>query len=83
MTPILANYVVSVSELRKNPSQLLADSEGQTIALLNHNAPIAYIISPERYAKFLEVLEDLELTALVKKRLTSGEDPIEVDLNDL
>ncbi len=83
MNPILANYAVSISDLRKNPSQLIDDSEGETIAILNHNMPTAYLVAPEFYARLIELLDDQELIALTKKRLKSGETPIKVKLDDL
>ena len=83
MNPVLAPYSVSISELRKNPSQLIENAQGHAVVILNHNMPTAYLVSPEQYAQFLTLLEDQELTRLVKKRLKSGDKPIEVDINDL
>jgi antitoxin StbD len=83
MKPVLANYAVSISELRKNPSQLIEDAKGHTIVILNHNMPTAYLVSPDLYAQFLELLDDQKLTALIKKRLESGKKPIEIDIDDL
>ena len=83
MRPVLANYAVSISELRKNPSQLIEDAKGNTIVILNHNMPTAYLVSPDLYAQFLELLEDQKLTELVKNRLKSGKKPIEVNIDDL
>ncbi len=83
MNHVLANYAVSISEFRKNPSQLIEDAKGHTIVILNHNMPTAYLVPPEVYAQFLELLDDQQLVALAKKRLKSSKNPIAVDINDL
>ena len=41
MQSILADVAVSVSELKKNPSGVLADAGGMPVAVLNHNRVIA------------------------------------------
>ena len=37
MQSILSNYTASITELKKSPTQLLKDAEGEAIAILNHN----------------------------------------------
>ena len=49
MEQILSEYTVSITELRKAPGELLKQSAGQTVAILNHNKPAGYIVSPEAY----------------------------------
>jgi antitoxin StbD len=83
MHPIRANYAVSISELRKNPSQLIENSKGQTIVILNHNMPTAYLVSPSLYEELLELMDDLALVKLAKERLDLGETPIKVNIDDL
>jgi antitoxin StbD len=83
MDQILANYSVSISELKKNPSALLISSEGAPIAILNHNKPTAYLIPVETYEALIEQLEDLQLAKIVKQRLSEKAKPITVSLNDL
>ncbi len=43
MRPILSNYVTSITELKKNPTAIIENSEGSPVAILNHNTPAAYI----------------------------------------
>jgi len=83
MEIILSNFSASISELKKNPSALLRKSEGSPIAILNHNTPAAYLISAETYEWLLNRIEDIELTQIVKDRLSEKEHAIEVDINDL
>jgi antitoxin StbD len=83
MDIILANFSASISELKKNPSALLNKSEGYPIAILNHNTPAAYLVPAETYEWLLDKIEDIELTQIVKDRLSEKEHAIEVDINDL
>ena len=83
MNTLLSSYTVSISELKKNPSQLLAASGGEPIAVLNHNKPTAYLITASLYEELLERLEDAELAEIVKSRQTEKDHAIEVSLDEL
>lgn len=83
MESLLANYTVSISDLRKNPSQLIDEASGETIAILNRNKPTAYLVSPEVYELMLEIIDDIQLSELVKKRLSESAKPVKVNLDDL
>ena len=81
MQSILADVAVSVSELKKNPSGILAGAGGMPVAVLNHNRLMAYMVPAELYEQMMERLDDLELVEIVKAR--SGEEPIPVRLDEL
>jgi len=83
MNVILSNFSASISELKKNPSALLIQSEGSPIAILNHNTPAAYLVPAETYEWLLDKIEDIELAQIVKDRLSEKKHAIEVDINDL
>jgi antitoxin StbD len=83
MDQIYARLAVSVSELKKNPTALLNQAEGQPIAMLNHNKPIAYIVPAELYEKIMDAIENDELVTLAKSRLSEKSKAIKVDLDDL
>ncbi len=83
MNLILSNYSASISELKKNPSALLNQSEGAPIAILNHNSPAAYLIPAETYEWLLDKIEDIELAQIVMNRMPEKENAIEVDINEL
>lgn len=68
MRQVLSSCSASISELKKNPTALLAEAEGAPIAILNHNIPTAYLIPAETYEWLLEKLEDSELAQIVKER---------------
>ncbi len=58
MESVLAGCSASISELKKNPSALIEQSDGEPIAILNHNKPTAYLIPAETYEAMLEKIED-------------------------
>lgn len=83
MESILTRYSASISELKKNPSSLIEQSEGEPIAILNHNKPTAYLIPAETYELMLEQLEDYQLGLLVKERQHEKSSAVEVILDEL
>ena len=68
MDSILANFSVSISELKKNPTALLKEAEGNPITILNHNKPTAYLIPAETYEQLLETIENQELAKIIEER---------------
>lgn len=80
-TPILADIVGSISELKKNPMALVNSGAGEPVAVLNHNKPAFYCIPAEAYEMLMDRLEDLELARIVRER--EDEEAVSVDLNDL
>ncbi len=83
MENILANYSVSISELKKSPSAILKDAGDEAVAVLNHNVPSAYLVPSKTYEKLLEIVDAYELELEVKKRLSEDKKPIEVSLDEL
>ncbi len=83
MRQVLADFSVSISELKKNPSALLSQASGSPIAVLNHNKPAAYLIPAETYEALMDMLEDLELAKLVEERRGDKDQAIAVCLDDL
>lgn len=83
MHQVLADYSVSISELKKNPSALLAQSNGAPIAVLNHNKPAAYLVPAETYAVLMDLIEDIELAKVVEARRKDIPKAIPVSLDDL
>lgn len=81
MQNIFADVTVSVSELKKNPTAIMASAQGQPVAVLNHNRVMGYMVPAELYEAMMEQLEDIELIALVKAR--AEEKSVPVDLDDL
>jgi len=83
MESILSKFSASISELKKNPTALLTQADGEPVAILNHNRPTAYLVPADMYATMLELLDDYELGQLVRERQAEKKDAIAVDINDL
>lgn len=83
MQSVLADVVVSVSELKKNPSAVLSGAGGATVAVLNHNRVMGYMVPADVYEAMIERLDDLELAQVVKTRIDANETPVRVSLDDL
>ena len=83
MKSVLANCSASISELKRNPSALIEESDGEPIAILNHNKPTAYLIPAETYERIMERLEDFQLGLIVKERQNEKISAVEVSINDL
>ena len=72
MYAILAPLSVSISALKVNPTAVLDRAKGMPVAVLNHNKPVAYMISPEAWAQICEALDNVELHPVARQRLGEG-----------
>ena len=83
MESVFASCSVSISELKKNPSALIEQSEGQPIAILNNNRPTAYLVPAETYEALLEKIEDYQLRAIVNERQHEKILAVDITLDEL
>jgi antitoxin StbD len=81
MQRVEANVAVSVSDLKKNPSRVLSLAGGESVAVLNHNRVMAYMVPAGRYEAMMEQLDDLALAEIIKRR--AEETPLRVSLDEL
>ena len=81
MQNIYAEKTVSVTELKRNFSAVLALAEDDPVAVLNHNRPEAYLLSAAQYERILELLDDLQDVKLLRERLDGPF--VEVDVDEL
>ena len=68
MESILADASISITELKRNPSAVIKAADGESVAVLVHNKPTAYLVPADTYQRLLDRLEDLELAGLVCAR---------------
>ena len=68
MESILADASISITELKRNPSAVIEAADGESVAVLVHNKPSAYLVPAATYKRLLDRLEDLELAELVRSR---------------
>jgi antitoxin StbD len=83
MKAVLAKCSASISELKRNPSALIEKSEGEPIAILNHNSPTAYLIPAETYEELMERLEDYQLGLIIQERQSEKIKALTVSLDEL
>jgi antitoxin StbD len=83
MDTILSKYTASITELKRNPNAILQEADGETVAILNHNKPLAYLIPAQQYQLLLSVLEDKALNEIAEQRIHDGSDLIKIDLDEL
>jgi antitoxin StbD len=81
MERLFARASVSISDLKKNPSRIINQSEGSPVAILNHNKPSAYLIPADTFEALMEKLEDYELSRVAKER--EREPIVKVSLDEL
>lgn len=81
METILSGASVSITELKRNPSAVIAAADDEAVAVLVHNKPSAYLVPADTYERMAERLEDLELAELVRAR--AKERRINVTLDEL
>lgn len=83
MDTIYADLSISMSEFKKNPAQVLRTAGEKPVAILNHNRPAFYMVTPKIFQALVEALADRELTELVRHRLTQKDQAVEVDIDTI
>lgn len=78
---ILAETSAGVSELKKNPMAVVREGGGGPVAILNRNEPVFYAVPAKTFENICEILEDVELRAIVEERKDQPE--IKVSLDEL
>ena len=76
-----AQIAVSVSDLKRSPSAVMDNADGETVAVLNHNRVMAYMVPAAAYEAMVERLDDLALIETIRSR--ADETPVAVSLDDL
>ncbi len=83
MESVLAQLCVSMSEFKKNPAEVLRAAKDKTVAVLTHNKPAFYMVSPKVFEAILDQLDDARLAGLAGKRLKQKHRAVEVTLDEL
>jgi antitoxin StbD len=71
MEQVLASRSVSITELKRSPSAVLEQAGSEPVAVLNHNRPAAYLLSPHVYEAMLERL-NADLRQSIQDGIDSG-----------
>ena len=72
MEQVLASRSVSITELKRSPSAVLEQAGSEPVAVLNHNRPAAYLLSPSVYQAMLERL-NADLRTEIRQGIESGD----------
>ncbi len=83
MDTIYADNSISMSEFKKNPAQVLRAAGEKPVAVLNHNRPAFYMITPKLFEALVEELVDRDLLELTRQRLARKDTAIEVDIDKI
>ncbi|HZH57658.1 MAG TPA: type II toxin-antitoxin system prevent-host-death family antitoxin [Burkholderiaceae bacterium] len=83
MDTIYADYSVSMSEFKKNPAQVLRTAGEKPVAVLNHNRPAFYMVTPKLFEALVEELSDRDLAELARQRLANKDGAVEVGIDSL
>lgn len=81
MQRIEAQVAVSVSDLKRSPSAVMENAGGETVAVLNHNRIMAYMVPAAAYEAMVERLDDLALVDTIRAR--ADETAVRVSLDEL
>ena len=80
---IYTNLSVSMSEFKKNPAHVLRTAGEMPVAVLSHNRPAFYMVTPKLFEALIEDMADRDLLALARQRLALKDTAIEVDIDSL
>lgn len=81
---ILADAIVGISDLKRNPAAVIAEARHRQVAILNRNKPVAYVVSPEVWERLNDLLVDLRLMEEAECELAAGDgDNVKVDIDAL
>lgn len=78
-----ANLSVSMTAFKKNPATVARLASAEPVAVLGHNKPFFYMLSPQLFEAMLEEIEDHHWSDLVRKRLAKKDDVVMVDLETM
>ena len=78
---IHSRFVASVSELKKNPMEVVNNGFGEAVAILNRNNPAFYCVPADMYERLMDLVEDRELLKLAEQ--VDTEETVKVSINDL
>lgn len=78
MNTIFADRTVSISQFKASPAKAIEEAGNRPVAVLSHNKPMFYAISADLFSKIADIIDDYELSRVVRERL---ENPKIVDVS--
>jgi len=80
---IYADLSISMSSFKKNPAEVLRNAGEKPVAVLNHNRPAFYMLTPRLFEAIIEEMGDRDLVASARKRLARKDTAVEVDIDEI
>jgi len=71
MQAVLAETSIGITELKKNLSAVIRNAGMETVVVLHHNKPTAYLVPASTYEALMDVLDDLHLLPVVLQRIAT------------
>lgn len=83
LNELRATSSVAISELRKAPMKVIDAAGDSAVAVLNHNAPVAYVLSPKMMGDLLDMVADKLVEQRASDRVSTLKKAKPVSLADL
>lgn len=85
MNTIHAEITIGITELRESPARILkrAEDEDQAVAILSHNKPAGYIVSPKMMEAMLDSIADRIAENRAKSRISTLNTARKISPDDL
>ncbi|MEY4214587.1 MAG: type II toxin-antitoxin system Phd/YefM family antitoxin [Burkholderiaceae bacterium] len=83
MDVIYADLSISMSSFKKNPAEVLRNAGERPVAVLNHNRPAFYMVTPRLFEAMIEEMGDRDLVALARERLARKDTAVEVNIDEI
>jgi antitoxin StbD len=74
MQTLFAETSIGITELKKNPSAVIREAGDNTVVVLHHNRPSAYLVPVKTYEVMMGILDDLKLAPLIQARLDDADE---------
>lgn len=81
IVPVLADVMVSISDLKRNPAAVVEAAKYQQVAICNRNRPVAYVVSPEVWDHVLDVFADRRMVREAQEALAEDGEDVVIDLD--
>lgn len=58
--PILANHSTNITNLKKNPSAIVKDANGEVVVVLSRDEPVFYLVPAAKYERIVASIDYIE-----------------------
>ena len=74
MHALFAETSIGITDLKKNPSAAIREAGSDTVVVLHHNKPSAYLVPAKTYEIMMDNFDDLRLAPLIRARLAEADE---------